>query len=125
MKKIRAFVLAGITLVILAIVIIITITNKKYDSGEFKSHKAVTRTERVGGLIAYNIRSDDILEIPEEYFTSLDKNMTYDELVAEIGEPSGTVGSGIVRDYWRIGENKYATVAVLGGCLLIEIWSGN
>lgn len=111
---------------VFAIVIIAAIMNKNNDSGKFKSNKADTCTQRVGGLIPYNIRSDDILEIPEEYFTSLDKNMTYDELVAEIGEPSGTVGSGIVRDYWRIGEDKYATVALLeSDCLIIEIWSGN
>lgn len=86
--------------------------------GGFYSHPALTQTVRVGGLIAYNIRSDEIIDIPEEYFDKL-ADMSYEEIVAEIGEPSGTVGSGIVRDYWRIGEDKYA-VYWYG----FEIWSG-
>lgn len=47
-------------------------------------------------------------------------DMTYEDLVSEIGEPSGTVGSGIVRDYWRIGEDKYAVLWIE-----FEIWHGN
>lgn len=96
-------------------------TNKQ---GKFEKHKAKSTTQRVGGLIPYNIKSDLINEIPEEYFLNLDKNMTYEELISEIGEPSGTVGSGIVRDYWRIDENKYAACQI-SGYLHFEIWSGN
>lgn len=83
------------------------------------------RTERVGGLIPYNINSDSILDIPEEYFLDVNNSdMTYEELVAEIGEPSGMVGSGIVRDYWRIGEDKYAVCFVGAGKPMFEIWDG-
>lgn len=88
------------------------------DSHDFSSHPALTKTERVGGLIPYNIQSDEIKEIPEEYFDELN-DMSYDEIVKRIGEPSGTVGSGIVRDYWRIGEDRYA-VWWEG----FEIWNG-
>lgn len=96
--------------------------NKDSKQDKFGKHKAVARTKRVGGLIAYNIKSDLINEIPEEYFLNLDKDITYEELVSEIGEPSGTIGSGMVRYYWRIGENKYAVWEMSG---YFEIWEGN
>ncbi len=84
-----------------------------------------TRTDRVGGMIPYNIKSDSILDIPESYFLDVNnRNMTYKELVAEIGEPSGTVGSGIVRDYWRIGKDKYAVCIVGAEKQIFEIWDG-
>lgn len=91
---------------------------KLSESIRFSSHPALAQTERVGGMIPYNIQSDDIIEIPEEYFDELD-GMSYDEIVKKIGKPNGTVGSGIVRDYWRIGEDKYA-VWWYG----FEIWNG-
>ena len=66
-----------------------------------------------------------INEIPEEYFLTLDSNMTYEDLILEIGEPSGTVGSGLVRDYWRIDEDKYAVCLPSADNLHFEIWEGN
>lgn len=87
---------------------------------KFETHIASTPTETVGRLIP-NIRSDLIIDVPEEYFLDFNNNdMTYEDLVSEIGEPSGTVGSGIVRDYWRIGEDKYAVLWIE-----FEIWHGN
>ena len=63
-----------------------------------------------------------------DYFLNIDKNMTYSELIDKIGEPSGTVGSGIVRDYWRIGEDKYAVAYWSYGeddkNLGFEMWTG-
>lgn len=76
-------------------------------------------------MIPYNIKFDLINEIPEDYFFNLDSDMTYDELVSEIGEPSGTVGSGIVRWYWRIGEDKYVVCNMGMEHLYFEIWRGN
>lgn len=99
--------------------------NKEDNKNKFKTHVATTSTKRVGGLIAYNIRCDLINEIPEDYFLNLDSDMTYDELISEIGEPSGTVGSGIVRWYWRIGEDKYAVCDIRMEHLHFEIWRGN
>lgn len=96
--------------------------NKDSKQDKFGKHKAVARTKRVGGLIAYYVHDDMINEIPEEYFLNLDKDITYEELVSEIGEPSGSVGSGMVRYYWRIGENKYAVWEMSG---YFEIWEGN
>ena len=92
---------------------------------KFGKHKANSTTTKVGGLIAYNIKSDLINEIPEEYFLTLDSNMTYENLILEIGEPSGTVGSGLVRDYWRIDEDKYAVCLPSANNLHFEIWEGN
>lgn len=91
----------------------------------FKTYTASTPTQRVGGLIPYNVKSDLIIEIPEEYFLNLDSTMTYDKLISEIGEPSGTVGSGIARDYWRIGEDRYAVCTFFGNGLHFDIWEGN
>lgn len=98
---------------------------KEDNKNKFKTHVATTPTKRVGGLIPYNIKSDLINEIPEDYFFNLDSDMTYDELVSEIGEPNGTVGSGIVRWYWRIGEDKYVVCNMGMEHLYFEIWRGN
>lgn len=98
---------------------------KEDNKNKFKTHVAATTTKRVGGLIPYNIKSDLINEIPEDYFFNLDSDMTYDELVSEIGEPNGTVGSGIVRWYWRIGEDKYVVCNMGMEHLYFEIWRGN
>lgn len=41
-----------------------------------------------------------------EYFRSIDGNYTYYDVVNDIGEPNGTYGSGIVREYWKV-EDKF------------------
>ena len=82
---------------------------------KYETHIASTPTTRIGGLITYNKSSDLIIDIPEEVFLDFNgSGMTYDELVSEIGEPSGYYGSGIVRSYWRIGEDKYGVCESFG-----------
>ena len=74
---------------------------------KYKRHFTFTGTTRVGGLIPY-VQSNSIVDVSEEYLLSLNgSNMTYEDLVSELGEPSGTVGSGIIRYYWRIDKDKY------------------
>lgn len=90
---------------------------------QWGSRAAETRTTRVGGLIPYNVNSDDIHEIPEDFFLNIDKSMTWNELISEIGEPSGLIGSGIVRCYWRIGEGTYAVEDPFGNGLSFTIWT--
>jgi len=119
----KEIVICVCALLILISVYIISLKTDKKD--KYETHKAVNSTERVGGLIPYNIKSDLIIEIPEEYFLNLDKNITYEQLVSEIGEPNGTVGSGIVRDYWRIDENKYAVCISWSDKMSCEIWKSN
>lgn len=98
--------------------------NKEEQGDKYRTHFALTHTKRVGGLMPYNVKSDLIIDISEEYLLSInDSCITYDELVSEIGEPSGTVGSGIIRDYWRIGENKYAVCLTFGDKPYFEIWN--
>ncbi len=84
-----------------------------------------SRTLRVGGMIAF-VRSDSIIDISEDEFLTLAKESSYDEIVSKMGKPSGQVGSGIVRDYWRIGENKYGVVNYFGSKTrgIPEIWTG-
>ncbi|MBQ8924072.1 MAG: hypothetical protein IJ053_04685 [Lachnospiraceae bacterium] len=114
--------------VVLALTLVCGCLKNSKDDNKFETHEAKTATERVGGLIAYNKNSDLIIDIPEDYFLNIDKDMTYSELIAEIGEPSGTVGSGIVRDYWRIDEDKYAVAYWSYGeddkNLGFEMWTG-
>ena len=87
---------------------------------------AFTRTKNVGGLMPYNINSDRIVAVPEDYFRHVNESsLTYDEVVSAIGEPSGMVGSGIVRNYWRIGENQYAVCQIYNNKLYFEIWNEN
>ena len=84
-----------------------------------------SQTKRVGGLIAF-VDSDLIIRMSDDDFIDLAKGRSYDELVSELGKPSGTVGSGIVRYYWRIGENKYGVVNYCGSKTvgIPEIWTG-
>ena len=84
-----------------------------------------SHTLRVGGLIAF-ADSDLIIRMSDDDFLELAKGRSYDELVSELGKPSGTVGSGIVRYYWRIGENKYGVVNYCGSKTvgIPEIWTG-
>lgn len=88
-----------------------------FKHGDYRTHRAFTVTTRVDGLITYNVRSDYIIEIPEEDFKGLivGGKITYEELIKKFGEPSGMFGSGIVRYYWRIGEDKYAVLNLMGG----------
>lgn len=129
MKNKNKIIILSVISVLVICVISIFVINKvnifKVEQAEkenkYETHIASTHTERVGGLIPYNVKSDLIIDIPEEYFLDFnDSDMTYDELISEIGEPSGSVGSGIVRDYWRIGEDKYAVLWVK-----FEIWNGS
>lgn len=121
MKKSKPFILAICFVVIIAITGIFVIYIN-HQNNTWSTYPASTKTERVGGLIPYNVTSDRIIAIPEEYFLNIDPNMSYDELISEIGEPNGMVGSGIVRDYWRIGENKYAVSGEVWNNF--EIWEG-
>lgn len=123
-KIIILSIISALIICIISIFIIFVVSiNKGY---KYERHIALTRTDRVGGLIAYNINSDFIIDVPEEYFLNInDSDMTYDELVSEIGEPSGTIGSGIVRDYWRIGEDKYAVCVPFPDTLYFYICSGD
>ena len=122
-KKTVLAIVMGTTLLVLLALFVYFFPGKQ---GNYRTHRAITRTTKVSGLFAYNIRSDYIIEIPEEYFYGkvVHGNISWDELVAEIGEPSGTIGSGFVRKYWRIGENKYA-VMNLGGIFEITSRKGN
>lgn len=109
-KDIRLAVIILSATILSGLLIFILITLYQNRSRTLYSvHPALTRTTRVGGLLAYNIRLDDIIDIPESFFDAYNHDpCDYDTLVGMIGEPSGTIGSGIVREYWRIGENKYA-----------------
>ena len=98
-----------------------------FKHGDYRTHRAFTPTTKVLGMITYNVRSDYIVEIPEEDLKGLvvGGNITRDELGKKLGEPSGTIGFGIVRDYWRIGEDKYAVLEWGGGLFTIANGEGS
>ncbi|SEK60739.1 hypothetical protein [Ruminococcus albus] len=79
-------------------------------------------THEVMGFV-YDVRSDLIINIPEDYIRELSESRpTYEEVVEKLGEPSGNTGSGICRAYWRIGERKYAEYFFLGDASSLEIF---
>ena len=122
MKK-RVIISSGLSVFIICIVAIVAIYGNQ--GTKYKRHFTLSGTTRVGGLIP-NVQSNSIVDVSEEYLLSLNgSNMTYEELVSELGEPSGTVGSGRMRDYWRIGKDKYAVCTNLTGTpfLHFEIWT--
>lgn len=72
--------------------------------------------------VVYDVRSDLIINIPEDHIRELGKSChTYDEVVEKLGEPSGKYGFGICRAYWRIGERKYAEYVFMGDAPFLEI----
>ena len=44
----------------------------------------------------------------------LDMAQSVDEVEKILGKPNGSMGSGVVRIFWRVGEDKYL-VLMLGG----------
>ena len=79
-------------------------------------------THEVMGFV-YDVRSDLIINIPEDYIRELSESRpTYEEVVNKLGKPSGNTGSGICRAYWRIGERKYAEYSFLGDASSLEIF---
>jgi hypothetical protein len=109
---------------IICIISIFAINGKQ--ETKYKRHFTFTGTGRVGGMIP-KVQSNSIVDVSEEYILSLKGcDITYEELVSELGEPSGTVGSGIIRDYWRIGKDKYAVCSNWIGTPFshFEIWTG-
>ena len=123
MKK-RVIISSVVSVFAICIVSLFALNGKQ--ETKYKRHFTFTGTTRVGGFIP-NVQSDSIVDVPEEYVLSLyGFDITYEELVSELGEPSGTVGSGIVRDYWRIGKDRYAVCSNSIGTpfLHFEIWTG-
>lgn len=122
MKK-KKLIIAGsalLVLVIAAVTVYFSMTTKA--ERKFGTHKAQSSTMEVIGGLVYNVRSDRIIDIPDEYILSLNKEAhTFDEIKEILGEPSGYYGSGIVRAYWRIGERRYAVCAFLGDVQPITI----
>ena len=122
MKK-RVIISSVVSVFAICIVSLFALNGKQ--ETKYKRHFTFTGTTRVGGFIP-NVQSDSIVDVPEEYVLSLyGFDITYEELVSELGEPSGTVGSGIVRDYWRIGKDRYAVCSNSIGTpfLHFEIWT--
>ena len=78
-------------------------------------------TTDVIGMV-YDVRSDFIINMPENYILELSKSCpAYDEVVEKPGEPSGKYGFGLCRAYWRIGERKYAEYVFMGDAPFLEI----
>ena len=72
--------------------------------------------------VVYDVRSDLIINIPEDYILELAESApTYEEVVDKLGEPGGQYGFGICRAYWRIGERKYAEYVFMGDAPFLEI----
>lgn len=70
----------------------------------------------------YDVRSDLIINIPDDYINELSESFpTYDEVVEKLGEPRGKYGFGICRAYWRIGERKYAEYVFMGDAPYLQI----
>ena len=89
---------------------------------KYETHTPSTPTVTVGGQYPYVKYSDLIIDIPEESFLNFNKrnhSVTWNDVVSEFGEPSGNWGNGIVRDYWRIGEDRYAVCDCIGFWFII------
>lgn len=66
----------------------------------------------IAGLLASYKYIDRDIEL--EYFYELDNTSTYEQILEEIGEPNGQVGSGIVYKYYEIDDNLYVIIDFSG-----------
>ncbi|MDE6687211.1 MAG: hypothetical protein K2K17_07840 [Lachnospiraceae bacterium] len=66
----------------------------------------------ISGLLASYKYIDRDIEL--EYFYDLDNTSTYEQILEEIGEPNGQVGSGIVYKYYEIDDNLYVVIYFYG-----------
>ena len=48
-------------------------------------------------------------DIKLEYFYELNETSTYEQILEEIGEPNGQVGSGMIYKYYEIDNNLYVS----------------
>ena len=120
-KVIALCVISVLAICVMSVLIFYKISIKKEEQAvkakKYETHTASTRTVTVGGQYPYVRYSDLIIDIPEEAFLNFndrDHSVTYDDVVSEFGEPSGNWGNGIIHDYWRIGEDKYAVCDCIG-----------
>ena len=118
-KKIK--ITAGIisALIMSAVIAFFALTTKAERRFGMTVPKSAT-TDVIGAV--YDVRSDFIINMPEDYILELSKSApAYDEVVEELGEPSGKYGFGLCRSYWRIGERKYAEYVFMGDAPFLEI----
>ena len=118
----RKKVIAGTAVIVIltaAVIAFFSFTTK----AERRFGVSIPKTSSADNLgLVYEVRSDLIINIPEDHIRELGKSChTYEEVVEELGEPSGMFGSGIVRAYWRIGEKKYAEYRFLGETSALDI----
>ena len=109
MKITCAVILILLTAAVTALVAFTTKAERKFGVSIPK-----TSTTDVIGMV-YDVRSDLIINIPDDYINELSESApSYDEVVEKLGKPSGQYGFGICRAYWRIGERKYAEYVFMG-----------
>ena len=118
-KKIRITVGIIAALIVAAVIAFFALTTKAERRFGVAFPESAT-TDVIGAV--YHVRSDLIINIPEDYIRKLSESSpTYDEVVEELGEPSGKYGFGLCRAYWRIGERKYAEYVFMGDAPYLEI----
>jgi hypothetical protein len=80
--------------------------NDELDKYKFENNKREEILEvdnfMVGGLFA--TKENDPVNVDIDYFKNFKIDITFNQLVTEIGEPTGYVGSGLIRPYYKVGE---------------------
>lgn len=77
-------------------------------NNELEEYKIKSSIVLLGlSAIYYDIERPDYYSL--DYFCNIDGTYTYQRIINEIGEPNGTFGSGIVRDYWKV-DDKYILI---------------
>jgi len=61
-----------------------------------------TRTIMVGGLVAS--KENPAVDVGLDFFHNLSVGTTYQDIVSEIGAPTGGRGSGIVRPFYAVDD---------------------
>ncbi|MBO4867557.1 MAG: hypothetical protein J5582_13525 [Ruminococcus sp.] len=114
-------VIGAITLILFICGIVYIFANTTKAERKFGVTIPKESTHEVMGFV-YDVRSDLIINIPEDYIRELSESRpTYEEIVNKLGKPSGQYGFGICRAYWRIGERKYAEYVFMGDAPYLEI----
>lgn len=70
--------------------------------------KNIGNSINVSGILASYMHIDRKINL--EYFYGLDNASTYEQILAEIGEPNGQFGSGMIYKYYEIDNNLYVSI---------------
>lgn len=90
---------------LLVFIIIVTLIIARINNELYKQKEDNSNMVSVMGMIAPYKSFER--ELYSDYFRNIKKGTTLEDIEKDIGEPNGWFGSGIVRPYYEVKDDKY------------------